>query len=378
MTFANLQFLNLLMNPGPMIDYKALISPSELKKMYPLQGEQKAFAEKTRNEICQILDGTDSRQLLIVGPCSIHDPHSAKEYAIKLKHLSKEVADHFLLIMRVYFEKPRTALGWKGFLHDPCLDNSNDIEKGLMLTRQLLLELIHLEIPTAAEFLEPASCAYFDDLISWGCIGARTSASQTHRQMASGLPMPVAFKNTTDGNVDTAVYGILACSQSHSYIGIDQLGSVAMMQTKGNRYGHLVLRGSDSDTNYDPESVSQALRRLNLVNLPARLIIDCSHGNSNKSHEQQCHVFQSVMGQIIEGNQCIRGVLLESHLNAGNQQMQDNPTLLKYAVSLTDPCLDWITTENLILWAHRKIKNEFSLKNTSQKAINADDFAFQR
>lgn len=359
--------------------YKPLIAPSELKNLYPLQAAQKAFIENTRKDIRQVLDHTDPRHLLIVGPCSIHDLKAAKEYAIKLKYLMQEVSDHFILVMRAYFEKPRTVLGWKGFLHDPGLDNSNDIEKGLILTRQLLLELAQLEIPTAAEFLEPASCAYFDDLISWGCIGARTSASQTHRQMASGLPMPIAFKNTTDGNVKTAVHGIVSCAQGHTYIGIDQNGHVSALQTKGNDYGHLVLRGSDSGTNYDPESVARAQKLLKMANVPLRLLIDCSHGNSNRTHEQQCHVFQSVIGQIIEGNHAIRGVLLESHINAGNQQMFGcNPEHLQYAVSLTDPCLDWLTTKNLIQWAHRKIKNDFSLKGSSKNAMHVDDFAFQQ
>lgn len=355
-----------------MIKYKKLLSPFELKNLYPLQATQKAFVEESRKEIRQVLDGSDPRILLIVGPCSIHDPKSAKEYAIKLKQLTKEVEDHFVLVMRAYFEKPRTMLGWKGFLHDPGLDNSNDIEKGLILTRQLLLELMQLEIPVAAEFLEPASCAYFDDLISWGCIGARTSASQTHRQMASGLPMPIAFKNTTDGNVGSAIHGIVSCAQAHTYMGIDQNGHIAAVQTNGNPYGHLVLRGSDSETNYDPDSISDALKALKKAHLPLRLLIDCSHGNSNRTHEQQCHVFQSVIGQIMEGNQSIRGLLLESHLNAGNQQMSGTPAQLKYAVSLTDPCLDWPTTEKVIHWAYHKIKNEISIKSS------CNDFAFQR
>lgn len=358
-----------------MVIYKSLLTPLELKKLYPLQSIQKAFVGKIRQEICQILDGIDNRLLLIVGPCSIHDLKAAKDYAIKLKYLSKDVEDHCLLVMRTYFEKPRTILGWKGFLHDPELDNSNDIEKGLILTRQLLLELAQLEVPTAAEFLEPTSAAYLDDLISWGCIGARTSASQTHRQMASGLPMPIAFKNTIDGNIKTAVHGIISASQPHSYIGIDQTGCAAAVQTNGNHYGHLVLRGSDTHTNYDSESVANALKLLKKTNSPQRLLIDCSHGNSNRSYERQCHVFQSVIEQIIEGNQSIRGVLLESHLNAGNQEIGNN---LKYAVSLTDPCLDWITTENLILSAHQKMKNEVVLKNSRNQALNANDFALQR
>lgn len=361
-----------------MVTYKQLLTPNELKTRCPLRTEQKMFIEKSRQEIIQILDGHDSRQLLIVGPCSIHDLEAVKEYAMKLKRLSAEVSDHFLIVMRAYFEKPRTVLGWKGFLYDPLLDNSNDIEKGLLLTRQFLLELVELEIPAAAEFLEPASSSYFDDLIAWGCIGARTCSSQTHRQMASGLPMPIAFKNTTEGNVDAAIHGIISCAQNHGYMGINPEGKISILQTKGNRQGHLVLRGSDSATNYDADSIAEALKILKKYHLPLRLLIDCSHGNSNRSYEQQTLVFQSVIEQILQGNEAIRGVLLESHLNPGNQPMSGQATQLKYAVSLTDPCLDWTTTEELIQWASQKIQEKKFLKRTYEKAIHADQYAFQQ
>jgi len=360
-----------------MIQYKTLPSPIELKNAYSLNAKQKAYIENTRQEISHILDGSDSRILMIVGPCSIHDIDSVKEYAHRLKSLANEVSDCFMLIMRTYFEKPRTILGWKGFLYDPDLDNSHNVEKGLKLTRNLLLDLIQMEVPTAAEFLEPISCAYLDDLISWGCIGARTAASQTHRQMASGLSMPVAFKNTTDGNVEAAIHGILSSAHCHSYMGINQNGLVAMVHTHGNSHGHLVLRGSDQKTNYDPESISHALKKLNNVNLPLRLLIDCSHGNSKRLHEQQSQVFQSVISQIVEGNRSVKGVLLESHLNAGNQQLI-NVQSLKYAVSLTDPCLDWSTTENLIRWAFHKVKNELSIENKSNLLIDSPHLVFQK
>jgi 3-deoxy-7-phosphoheptulonate synthase len=328
-------------------------------------------------EITRILEGKDARLLLIVGPCSIHDSESAKEYAVKLKELSHEVSDQFFLVMRTYFEKPRSILGWKGFLNDPDLNNTNDIARGLELTRKLLVELLQLKVPMAAEFLEPTSCAYFDDLISWGCIGARTSTSQIHRQMASGLPMPVAFKNTTEGNIEAAIHGIVSCAQTHAYIGINQNGLATILNTTGNSHGHLVLRGSDSETNYDPESISHALHSLKKACLPSRVLIDCSHGNSRRRYEQQYHVFQSVMSQIMEGNHAIRGMLLESHLYAGNQQITHDSTSLKYAVSITDPCLDWSTTENLIQWAYQKVKNEHTLKNHSQILTNASPFVFQ-
>lgn len=360
-----------------MVECKTIPAPSKLKNLYPLQAAQKIFLEKTRKEICQILEGKDPRRLLIVGPCSIHDLDAGKEYALKLKRLSEEVSDRFLLVMRTYFDKPRTILGWKGFLYDPGLDNSHNIEQGLHLTRQFLLDLNQLEIPTAAEFLEPASGAYFDDLIAWGCIGARTSASQTHRQMASGLPMPVAFKNTTDGNIEAAIHGIMCCAEPHNFIGIDQEGQSSILYTQGNRYGHLVLRGSDRETNYDPESVTHALKLLKNANLPLRLLIDCSHGNSKRRYEQQSQVFQSVIGQIIEGNSSIRGALLESHLNAGNQPLLSKSRSLKYGVSITDPCLDWSATENLIRWAHQKLTQGLSFKALCSKAIHADDFVLQ-
>lgn len=346
-----------------MLRSMTLLPPSELKKIYPLENGQKLFLDKTRKEISQILDGHDSRTLLIMGPCSIHDVKAAKEYAIQLKHLSKEVSDQFLLVMRAYYEKPRTSLGWKGFLSDPDLDHSHDLEKGLILTRQLLLELLQLEVPLAAEFLEPLSSTYFEDLISWGCIGARTSASQTHRQMASGLSMPIAFKNSTDGNIEVAIHGMIVSAQPHVYMGIDQNGQIAVRQTAGNGQGHLVLRGSDTHTNYDPVSISKALKSLKMAQLPLRLLVDCAHGNSNRNQEQQKDVFQSVIHQIVEGNPYIRGLLLESHLNAGNQPLTHNPKQLRYAVSITDPCLDWTTTEQLILWAYRKMKNELSLQS---------------
>lgn len=360
-----------------MVEYRKLPSPLEIKELYKVQSHHRTFIENKRSEVRDILDGKDSRKLLIVGPCSIHDLVSAREYAIKLKHLARDVSDHFLVIMRTYFEKPRTSLGWKGLLYDPYLNSSHDIEEGLRLTRRLLLELTDLEVPTAAEFLEPAASAYFDDTIVWGCVGARTSASQTHRQMTSGLKMPIAFKNTTDGNVKTAINGIVSCSQPHTYMGIDQAGCVAVVQTVGNEYGHLVLRGSEHKTNYDPKAVSNALKHLKKVNLPLRLVIDCSHDNSHRRHEQQCQVFQSVIGQIIEGNQCIKGLLLESHIHAGNQEIPKDLSLLKYAVSLTDPCLDWDTTENLVRWAHQKIKNEIIIRSSFQKA-NADNLIFQK
>lgn len=332
------------------INTDPLPSPATLLQQYPLCYEEAAFIEKTRKEIIQILDREDPRILLITGPCSIHDVDAAEEYALRLSKLSQELSDQFLIVMRVYFDKPRTHVGWKGLLVDPYLDGSHAIDEGLQLTRKLLLRLAQLKMPTAAEFLDPSSSSYFGDLISWGCIGARTSESQTHRQMASGLPMPIAFKNSTSGSVEVAINGILAASQPQTFIGINTEGYVSRVRSEGNPYCHLALRGGEKKSNFDPVSVSQAMTALNSAGLPERVIIDCSHDNSNRKHEKQMAVFQSVIQQISDGEEGICGLILESHLYAGNQPLLLDKTKLKYAVSLTDPCLDWISTERLLAW----------------------------
>lgn len=334
-----------------------LPSPNQLMEDLPSKPHHQQFIEKSRCQIREILDGTDPRLLLIVGPCSIHDITAAKEYATKLRAL---VTNNFLIVMRVYFEKPRTSVGWKGLLYDPFLDGSNDINAGLRMSRQLLLDLVEMELPAATEFLDIASGYYFSDLISWGCIGARTAASQTHRQIASGLPMPIAFKNNTDGNVDIAVNGIINAATPHTYMGMNGAGQVCLTSTKGNKYCHTALRGGINKPNYDPQSIAHALNLLKSNNVPPRLLIDCSHDNSFRTHEQQPVVFQSVINQIIEGNKNIRGLILESHLYAGNQPLSSDLSLLKYAVSVTDPCLDWTSTEQLILWADEALSREYS------------------
>lgn len=337
-------------------DSEPLPSPSEVLKKLPTSSSQTHFIQEERKIIQNILNGEDSRQLMIVGPCSIHDVHAAKEYAGKLLELAREISDTCHVVMRVYFEKPRTTRGWKGFLYDPFLDGSYNITAGLTLARQLLLDLAEMGIPTAAEFLDPLSFYYFGDLVSWGCIGARTTSSQTHRQLASGLPMPIAFKNSTDGNIDVAINGIICASEPHTFIGMNASGQVSSVTTAGNPCGHIVLRGAENATNYDPQSIMHALNLLEQARLPQRLLIDCSHDNSFRQYKQQQNVFQAVINQIIEGNQNIRGILLESHLFPGNQPFVTNPTQLKYAVSVTDSCLDWPTTEHLLLWGHKRLK----------------------
>lgn len=345
-----------------------LPSPHALMQEMPLSSSQRRFIDETRCHIRQILDGNDPRFLLIVGPCSIHDVAAAKEYALKLKQLAQSVSNTFCVIMRVYFEKPRTSVGWKGFLYDPWLDGSNDIVSGVKMTRRLLLDLAEAGVPTAAEFLDVSSAYYFGDLISWGCIGARTAASQTHRQIASGLAMPIAFKNSTDGNIEIAINGILNAASAHTFIGMNELGVLSTVHTSGNSHGHIVLRGGENKTNYDPQSISHTLDRLQKIKLPARLLIDCSHDNSLRQHEQQINVFQSVISQVVEGNRNIRGALLESNLCGGNQPVA-HPLQLKYGTSLTDPCLNWPMTEQLIQWGHAMLSRERSNCNSPSNEL---------
>lgn len=338
-----------------------VLTPSELKEGLPATGKQLSFIQKTRSTIQEILDHNDPRLLLIVGPCSVHDTTAALEFASKLQKLSVEIADVFFTVMRVYFEKPRTVLGWKGMIYDPDITGRPDINKGLRVTRQLLLELAECGVATAAEVLDPTVPSYLADLLSWTCIGARTAESQTHRQLASGLPMPIAFKNSTDGNIPIAVNGILSASVSHSFLHSNDSGHVCIKHTQGNPYAHLVLRGGAGKPNYDPQSIDQALHHLKQANLLPRLLVDCAHDNSKRNYLEQARVFQSLIHQAAEGNQAIRGILLESNLFAGCQSMHPSQEPLQYGVSITDPCLDWETTEELIRWACKKLRRDEKL-----------------
>lgn len=342
-----------------LLDSQAIPTPGELLSEFPPTEKQNRFIQRARQEVQDALFLHRSRLLMIVGPCSIHDIASAKEYAKRLVTLAKEVADTFVVVMRVYFEKPRTTLGWKGMIYDPFLDGSNAMAKGLRLTRQLLLELAEMEVPAAAEFLDPLTAHYFSDLITWGCIGARTSESQTHRQLASSLPMPVAFKNNTMGNVEVAVHGVLAAAIPHTFLGIDSNGQVCQLSSAGNSTCHIVLRGGEGGPNYDPESISLALDTLQKNSLPPRILIDCSHDNSRRKHQQQVSVFQSVIHQIKEGEKGIRGLILESHLEEGQQPLESDE--LRFGVSVTDACLDWETTAKLIRWGRTALLKEASL-----------------
>ncbi len=339
-----------------------LFTPYELTRELPLDQNQKKFITDSRVTIQNILRGDDPRILLIVGPCSIHNLKSASEYAKCLKALSDEVSSNFFIVMRTYFEKPRTACGWKGYLYDPKMDESYDIENGLKNARKFLIELSDLKLPAAMEFLEPTTPNYISDLISWGCIGARTSESQTHRQIASSLDIPISFKNSTSGNVDVAINGILSAAISHTYIGVDKNGSSCIIKTKGNENCHLTLRGSELKPNYDPESILLSLKALKKANLLEQLLIDCSHGNSRRDPLKQAVVFQSVVHQIIEGNQNIKGMILESELYAGNQPILKDLTKMQYGVSVTDGCIDFATTKTLITWGFEKFKKNETLK----------------
>lgn len=348
-----------------------LPTPAELHQNLPATKLHEEWILRTRREILEILEGRSQRFLIIVGPCSIHDTQAALEYATRLRALSAEISDSFLVIMRVYFEKPRTSLGWKGFLYDPELDGSHQIAQGLKLTRQLLLDLADLQMPTAAEFLDPLTVPYVGDLISWACIGARTASSQTHRQMASGLTMPISFKNNTDGNIDVAINGVLSAATPHSFISTNQEGKLVSVHTYGNPHGHITLRGGLNKPNYDPQSIYDALEKLTQAKLPPRLIVDCSHDNSARKLELQPYVFQSVLRQFHDGNRAIRGVILESNLFAGNQQIPSSKSELQYAVSLTDPCLDWDTTEWLLRWAHKLVNDQLEDKNSDKPHVES-------
>ncbi len=340
------------------ISTNILPSPDSVKAELAVSSNEQAFIAKARNEIAAILNGEDQRLLLIVGPCSIHDTESALEYAHKLQHLSENISDRFFVIMRTYFDKARSTVGWQGYASDPFINGSDDFEAGISLTRNLLLNLAKLKIPTGAELLNPISIQYFNDLLAWGCIGARTTESQTHRQIASSLSLPVAFKNNTSGNIEAAVNGAFAASSSHNFMGINSAGQLCTIQSKGNQNAHIVLRGSDDSTNYDPISIQHALKSLKTAELPERLLIDCSHGNSNRQHDKQPNVFRSVIQQVLTGNHAIKGLCLESHLKAGNQPIPDSIANLKYGISITDACLGWEETEHLIYSSYRELSEK--------------------
>ena len=334
---------------------KHLYSPLELVERIPRTDKAKGTVKTARNAIHEILEGRDKRIMLITGPCSIHDEEAAIDYATRLIKLRERLGDKIYIVMRVYFEKPRTTVGWKGLINDPNLNETFDIPKGLEKARSLLAKINEMGMPAASEFLDPVVPHYIEDLVSWVAIGARTTESQTHRQMASAIGIPVGFKNGTDGNFQTAIDGILAARGQHSYVGTGPDGHVCVLRTDGNPDGHLVLRGGNKGPNYGEESVQEACQVMEAANLRQRVVIDCSHGNSNKDHTKQPSVFKDVINQRVSGNENIVGVMLESNINAGNQSLGDDPNILKYGISITDACVEWSKTEEIIMWADSQL-----------------------
>jgi 3-deoxy-7-phosphoheptulonate synthase len=333
-----------------------LVPPIQFKEKFPLSEKAEQTVYEGRQAIKNILTGEDHRLMIITGPCSIHDIKSAKEYAQRLKQLSDELSDTLLIVMRIYFEKPRTTVGWKGLINDPDLNGSFNVAKGLETARELLLWMAELGLPVGTEALDPVTPQYLSDLFSWSAIGARTTESQTHREMASGLSTPVGFKNGTDGNLDVAINALHSVSTPHHFLGINQEGQVVQIQTRGNACGHIILRGGKK-TNYDSVSIALAEKALKEAGLNQNLMVDCSHGNTNKKYELQPLVANDVTQQIMEGNQSIMGIMLESHLNEGNQAIPDDIHQLNYGVSVTDACINWESTETLLRKMAERLKD---------------------
>ncbi len=339
------------------MDESPLLSPDALKSLFPITEKGTRFIAESRKSAQNIISGKDKRKAIVVGPCSIHDRGAALEYAERFRTLAKSVQDTCFLVMRVYVEKPRTTTGWKGLVYDPHLDGSHAIQTGLMWARELLMLLSDMGVPTATEFVDSLIAPYIEDLITWGFIGARTSASQPHRQLASSLNLPIGFKNGTDGNVDDAINGVTSARTPHGFMKINGNGKLCAVQTEGNPFCHVVLRGSETSPNFDPQSIEHTLNCIRAAHLSPRLMIDCAHGNSQKQWENQREVFESVLSQITAGNEHIFGWMLESHLNKGNQVLREDPSLLHYAISITDPCIDWSLTEELIYSADVSISS---------------------
>lgn len=337
------------------LESKELITPDEIKELLPASMETLQNVLEGRQVIENIIDDKDNRIFMVIGPCSIHDPKAAVEYAKKLKVLHDKVKDKIYILMRVYFEKPRTTVGWKGLINDPHLDDSFHIEEGLKIARKLLLDFTSMGLPVATEALDPITPQYLSELVSWSAIGARTTESQTHREMASGLSMPVGFKNGTDGSITVAINAMESSSQPHHFLGINQNGKISKFSTKGNKYSHIVLRGGGGKSNYAREDILECEQALEKANLKKKIVVDCSHANSNKDHNLQSGVLASVVEQIEEGNKSICGVMIESNLQAGNQSIPENLKDLKYGVSVTDKCVDFATTEQMVLSAYEKL-----------------------
>ncbi len=338
-------------------DFDPMPSPEEIHLRVPLSGNATQTVMQSREALRNILDRKDHRLFAVVGPCSIHDPVAGLDYARRLKALADEIGDTLLLVMRVYFEKPRTTTGWKGYINDPDMDDSFQVNKGMEKARAFLRDVAELGLPAATEALDPISPQYLGDLIAWTAIGARTAESQTHREMSSGLSTPVGFKNGTNGDVSIAINAILSASRPHNFLGINGEGKTSIVRTSGNPYGHLVLRGGDGRPNYDTVSVRIAEQALVKAKLPPNIVVDCSHANSYKNPELQPLVMSDIVNQVRYGNRSLVGVMIESNLFAGNQPIPEDLAQLKYGCSVTDACVDWETTEQMLREAANQLRD---------------------
>jgi 3-deoxy-7-phosphoheptulonate synthase len=336
-------------------DTVPLVPPNILLQDLPMTEAANRTVIAGREAIKRILRQEDHRLLVIVGPCSIHDPKAALEYAHRLNELRQALEDQLCIVMRVYFEKPRTTVGWKGLIYDPYLDGSDDLPAGLRLARQMLLDINAMGLPAGTEMLDPITPQYLADLISWAAIGARTTESQTHREMASGLSMPVGFKNSTEGVLQVAIDAMEAARHPHTFLGVDMAGRTAVIRTRGNPWGHVVLRGGHARPNYDAESIQAACEQLRRAGLQPVLMVDCSHANSRKQHENQEEVWSTILQQRLAGNTAIIGLMVESNLHAGNQKIPHDLDQLRYGVSVTDACVDWETTERMLRQAYTEL-----------------------
>ena len=333
-----------------------LIAPADLKQVLPLSEECAEFVASSRNQVKDILWNRDPRMMVVIGPCSIHDPKAALEYAERLATLNEELRDQLMIIMRVYFEKPRTTVGWKGLINDPDLNGTHQISKGLGIARNLMLSITDMGLPVATEMLDPITPQYLADTISWGAIGARTTESQTHREMSSGLSFPIGFKNGTDGNLQIAIDAMRAACHPHSFLGINREGRTSIVRTTGNPDVHMVLRGGNEKPNYEASDIARAQGKLDDANIGTSIMVDCSHANSLKDHNLQEGVMEAVMDQVAAGNGNIGSLMIESFLKEGNQKMADHPEDLEYGVSITDKCVNWDVSECMLRHAHAVLK----------------------
>jgi len=342
-----------------------LISPADLKNLMPISEAAKKTILNGRETVNNILSRKDNRLMMVIGPCSIHDVDAAMDYAKRLKVLADKVSDSIFIVMRVYFEKPRTTVGWKGLINDPHLNGSFEIEEGLKIGRKLLLDISELGLPTATEALDPISPQYLHDLISWSAIGARTTESQTHREMASGLSCAVGFKNGTDGSLTVAINALQSVSSSHHFLGINDEGQVSVIHTKGNPHGHVVLRGGGGKPNYDSVNIALCEQELRDGKVAENIMVDCSHENSNKNHELQPLVLENITNQIIDGNRSIIGLMIESNIGAGNQKINQDRSKMEYGISITDKCIDWETTERVLIDMDAKLKGVLATRTAN-------------